>query len=103
MSKVFIIEADPRKNFVSAQKYGELEVIFHQNTSMGVSDNNDILSILNNRLSLFNPNTDYIIPTGDPAIMFAAGHVLGLLDIDFIKVLKWDRQSNQYFIVTIGV
>ena len=97
---VFVLEDDNKKNFISAQQYGDLRIILPFGTTMG-RKTDDLMLLLDRALSDFS-DEDYIIPTGDPAIMLAAGAMLGR-DHNVITILKWDRQNNTYFPTTIEI
>ena len=97
---VYILEDNPKMNFISAQKYGELKPIFQQGSSVGLSPSHT-QRYLENALKDFG-DEDYIIPNGDPAIMIMAGFVLrGLTDV--VTILKWDKVNYQYYPVTVEI
>ena len=95
---VYILEDDPRKNFISAQRYGELYPIFKAGVSVGLVPD-DIIDKLAEVCEQITEH-DFVVPTGDPVIMLMFGLVLGNY-VKSTKILKWDRQNNQYFPIQV--
>lgn len=46
---------------------------------------------------------DYIVSVGDPSAMFIAAMVVGQLNRNRCKLLKWDRESRQYIKVEVDL
>lgn len=96
MSTVYVLEDNPRMNFTTAREFADLVTpIFDSGYSAGLSADR-ITDKLERVMESYNADTDYIIPNGDPAIMLAFGFVAAK-HMDYITVLKWDRQTKRYF------
>lgn len=109
MSKVYLTQdipidkftGQPKYNIVGAQKYGKVEVIFPGKSQMLYSPAPFIMKI-RMALSKFNPEEDYLLLSGDPAIILTFGLVIAEM-YGKVKVLKWDRQEMQYYPVEINL
>jgi hypothetical protein len=84
-------------NFLKAQKYGELVTVFDHNISPTYLQRcqGDLDQKLENITS-----DDYLIPVGPPALIAYAGYVW-LSSVPKMKMLVWDRESNDYYVVEI--
>lgn len=100
MSNVYIIQDNPYspKNFLPAAEYGELKVVFENHVPTPHIEK----SFVDMKRKLENlTKADYIVPTGHPALIAAAG----LISMDIlgeINLLIWDHQSSGYYPVKIG-
>lgn len=94
MSRVYILQDNPHspKNFLPAEEYGELIVLFNHHISM--LHISRCLAQLRDKLREAGPE-DWLIPVGHPALILVAGHVW--FDITSqLNVLVWDQQSARY-------
>lgn len=102
MSKVYIIARDPKKNMLSARKYGELSWIFDdsRNIGPGMFTCSEITKELNGKLANYQ-ESDFLIANGDPAIMALVCHAL-FRKFGKINLVKWDRQSQEYYVAELS-
>jgi len=56
-----------------------------------------------NKLEGFDPDVDYIFPSGSPAAMLLVGHALGELGIDSINVIQYDKRQKRNYPVRINL
>ncbi|MDZ4344098.1 MAG: hypothetical protein U1E51_16890 [Candidatus Binatia bacterium] len=83
----------PAFDFGPAEQYGELEIL--------ASNGNHILTpdvfrhMLEKSLADFDPETDYIIPAGDYAVLFFVGMILGDR-FKTIRILRWVPDAKAY-------
>lgn len=52
-------------------------------------------------MAKYNPETDWIVPTGSPLSLFVAGAIVSSLDKP-VKLLVWQQRAQRYYPVTIG-
>ncbi len=94
MAKVYILQDNPYspKNFISAEEYGELVFLFNHHIA-----NSHIPKCVSQLWEKFRDveSDDWLIPTGHPALIAAAGHVWREKTGGF-NMLIWDRQSARY-------
>lgn len=87
-------------DYSPAESYGELKFITR--TDMPMHANSTIREVWNDDVAEFvrqyNPETDYIITTGQPTAIFAIGHALGLSN-KTPRFLVWRREDNHYRIL----
>lgn len=89
---VYIIQ-DTGKNFLPAQKYGELRVIFtkqHRDVSYNEAMEH-ILTVLQN----FSDN-DYIVPTGDPLLIGLTVAAAFNACENHLQLLRWNATEYRY-------
>lgn len=96
--KVYILVDNKHQpfNFLKAAKYGELITIFDHvitPTFMQGKAGDELYE----KLCEINPD-DYLIPVGPPALIALAGHIW-LTYVDYLKILTWDKQINDYYVV----
>lgn len=98
-SKVFVVQ-QPRPNNAGwtpnlspAAAYGTIHYVF-DGSDRPKDDTRQAMIKAAQRLMEFDPETDFVVwpYTGDPAGAWAVMLVLGNMDIDFIRVLCWERK-----------
>lgn len=96
-SKVYILCDPPGSpiNFLPAEKFGELRVIYDHNISP--THLQRIYPDLREKLKLATEK-DYLIATGSPSLIALAGHAW-LSRLNVINLLTWDRETQQYYVV----
>lgn len=100
MSKVYVLHDNPgsTKNFLPAEEYGELFILFDYHISF--THIGRCISQLRDKLRGASKD-DWLIPVGHPALILAAGHVW--FDITSqMNILVWDQQMNKYVPVRIN-
>ena len=89
------------KNIRSAEKFGDLKVLFPDNKQIVLSAG-PVAHKLRKELSTF-CDDDYLLLIGDPAIIAIAGAVVSEANRGRFKVLKWDRNESQYYDIEIDL
>jgi len=91
----------PKFNIMGAQKYGKLKVLLKENTQIVLSPG-PIIFELRRLLKEYRP-TDYLLLTGDPAIIGVACSVVSDITHGKYHLLKWDRQERMYYPISINL
>ena len=89
------------KNIRSAEKFGDLKVLFPDNKQIVLSAG-PVAHKLRKELSTF-CDDDYLLLIGDPAIIAVAGAVVSEANRGRFKVLKWDRDEKKYYDIEIDL
>lgn len=99
-STVYVIQEQHYLDYRDAERFGELSFVTSRNYP---NQPNSIMAkqmpdTIARSLKGFNANSDYILFSGDPAMIFAFGCCLMKLGIDteYFNVLKWDGQLAKY-------
>jgi hypothetical protein len=91
----------PRINIMSASKYGKFKFLLPEFSQIIFSPGPLIYKL---RQGLKNLTTeDYILLTGDPAIIIVAGSVLTEITNGKYNLLKWDKQDKVYYPIKINL
>lgn len=84
-------------DYSPAESYGELRFITR--TDLPLHSSSTVREVWEDDVARFatcyNPETDYIIATGQPTAIFAIGHALGLVN-KTPRFLVWRREDNHY-------
>ena len=94
---VWVTQENPKFDYTPAEKYGELRFI----TCKDYTNNENSLfnSGLSEEIMLelreFNPDVDYLLPSGSPVVMMAVAAILGR-DCRNLKILKWNNRNNAW-------
>ena len=91
----------PKFNIIGAQKYGKLKVLLREDSQVVMSPG-PIKRKLERLLKDFNDN-DYLLLTGDPAIIGIACSVVSDMTNGRYNLLKWDRQERMYYPIKINL
>lgn len=89
-------------NYEPAMAFGDIKFITHTDMPLYPSSqvqlnwNRDVATFI----SMYNPETDYIITTGQPTAIFTVGYLLGLAG-KTPRFLVWKREDNQYRVLDI--
>jgi len=94
-------EGRPKINIMGAQKYGEIKVLLREDSQIIFSPGPIIFS-LRTKLKNFTRD-DYLLLTGDPAIIGVACSVVSDMTNGKYNLLKWDRQEKMYYPITINL
>lgn len=98
---VWVITDDPNKNMQPAEKFGKLEVLFPYGTMVGLSAGK-LIDQIKRKLSTIS-SKDFILCTGDPAIIGAVCMVAGHYLEGRIKILRWEKRCYSYQAIEIEV
>ena len=108
MSKVYLIQeipgttkGEPKYNILGAQKYGEIVTLLPEFSQMILSPGPLIHKL---RLLLKDiTEDDYLLLSGDPAIIGVTCSIVSDLTTGKYKLLKWDRQEKTYYPIEINI
>ena len=91
----------PKINIMSASKYGEFKFLLPEFSQIIFSPGPLIYKL---RQGLKNFTTeDYLLLTGDPAIIVVAGSILNEITNGKYNLLKWDKQDRIYYPIKINL
>ena len=91
----------PKINILGAQKYGTIKVLLKEDSQMIFSPG-PIIFQLTKLLKNFSID-DYLLLTGDPAIIGVACSVVSDITNGKYNLLKWDRQERTYYPIKINL
>ena len=94
-------EGRPKINIMGAQKFGKIKVLLSEDSQMIFSPG-PIIFELRRLLKDYRP-TDYLLLTGDPAIIGVACSVVSDITHGEYHLLKWDRQEKMYYPISINL
>ena len=94
-------EGRPKINILGAQKYGEIKMLLKEDSQIIFSPG-PIVFKLKKLLKDFSQD-DYLLLTGDPAIIGVACSVVSDLTGGQYKLLKWDKQERQYYPIELNI
>ena len=91
----------PKINIIGAQKYGNFKFVLPEFSQMIFSPG-PLIFKLRQGLKNFS-NKDYLLLTGDPAIIGVACSIVSDITGGKYKLLKWDKQERQYYPIEINL
>ena len=94
-------EGRPKINIVGASKYGELKFLLPE-LSQIIFSPGPLVFKLRKLLDKYTPQ-DFLLLTGDPAIIGVACSIVSDITNGKYKVLKWDKQERQYYPIVINL
>ena len=94
-------EGRPKINIMGAQKYGEIKVLLREDSQIIFSPG-PVMFSLRQKLKDFKEG-DYLLLTGDPAIILIAGIIASDITNGKVNFLKWDRQERMYYPIKINL
>ena len=106
--KVYVIQhiagsqaGTPKINIIGAQKYGDFKFLLPEFSQMIFSPG-PLIFKLRKGLKDYKPE-DYLLLTGDPAIIGVACSIVSDITNGKYNVLKWDKQERQYYPIAINL
>jgi hypothetical protein len=93
-----VLSVDSKFDYTPAAKYGDLEYLLPSG-DVALSPQ-PMVNTLRNKLKDFS-DEDFLLPTGDPVCIMAAAVLASNFNNGKAKVLKWNKRSNEYFVVNI--
>ena len=94
-------DGKPRINIIGAAEYGDLKFLLPELSQIIFSPGPLIFKL---RKALKNyTNEDYLLLTGDPAIIGVACSIVSDITNGKYKLLKWDKQEKKYYPITINL
>ena len=91
----------PKINIVGAREYGEVKSLLPE-LSQIIFSPGPLIFKLRNLLKDFKPD-DYLLLTGDPAIIGVACSIVSDITNGKYNLLKWDKQERKYYPITINL
>ena len=107
-SKVYVIQelpgtrlGAPKFNIMGASRYGELITLLPENSQIIMSPG-PLIFKLRKLLKDFTKK-DYLLLTGDPAIIGVACSIVSEITNGKFSFLKWDRQEKMYYPIKVNL
>ena len=91
----------PKINIVGAREYGEVKSLLPELYQIIFSPG-PLIFKLRKLLKDFRPD-DYLLLTGDPAIIGVACSIVSDITNGKYNLLKWDRQERKYYPIKINL
>ena len=108
MSTVFVIQdipgtkvGTPKINIIGATEFGNLKVLLPENSQIILSPAY-VTQTLKQKLKDYT-ESDYLLLTGDPAIIGVACSIVSDITNGKYNLLKWDKQERRYYPVEIDL
>ena len=92
---------NPKINIMGAQKYGEFKFLLPETSQIIFSPGPLILKL--RKLIKDFRSDDYLLLTGDPAIIGVACSIVSDITNGKYNLLKWDKQERRYYPITINL
>ena len=94
-------EGRPKFNIMGAAEYGKLKFLLDERSQMIFSPG-PLIFKLKILVKNFKP-TDYLLLTGDPAIIGVVCSLVSDITNGRYNLLKWDRQEKKYYPIEINL
>ena len=94
-------EGNPRINIMGASEYGEFKFLLPE-LSQIIFSPGPLIYKLRSLLKNFTTK-DYLLLTGDPAIIGVACSIVSDMTNGKYNLLKWDKQERQYYPIEINL
>jgi len=91
----------PKINIIGATEFGNLKVCLPENSQIILSPTY-VITTLRNKLKNYTKK-DYLLLTGDPAIIGVACSIVSDITNGEFNLLKWDKQERRYYPVEINL
>ena len=108
MATVFVIQdipgskvGTPKINIIGATEFGTLKVLLPENSQIILSPAY-VIQTLRKKLQEYKKD-DYLLLTGDPAIIGVACSIVSDITNGKYNLLKWDKQERKYYPVEINL
>ena len=98
---VFVVQEVVGKNILSAEKYGDLELLLPEGSQLVLSTAPTVRR-LKNKLKDFSDD-DYLLLMGDPSAIGIACAVASSNNRGRFKCLKWDKREYKYYPVEVNL
>ena len=107
-NKVYVIQdipgtkdGRPKINIIGASEYGDLKVLLPENAQIILSAGPLVFKL--KKLLTNYRSKDYLLLTGDPAIIGVACSIVSDITTGKYKLLKWDKQERRYYPIEIDL
>ena len=94
-------ESKPKINIIGAAEFGSFKFLLPE-LSQIIFSPGPLIFKLRKALKTFKPE-DYLLLTGDPAIIGVACSIVSDMTNGKYKLLKWDRQERKYYPIEINL
>jgi len=94
-------EGKPKINIIGAAEYGTFKFLLPE-LSQIIFSPGPLIFKLRQKLKKFSEK-DYLLLTGDPAIIGVACSIVSDITNGKYKLLKWDRQERKYYPIEINL
>ena len=94
-------EGKPKINIIGAAEYGKFKFLLPE-LSQIIFSPGPLIYKLRQELKNFSEQ-DYLLLTGDPAIIGVACSIVSDMTNGKYKLLKWDRQERKYYPIEINL
>jgi len=94
-------EGRPKFNIMGAAEYGKLKFLLDERSQIIFSPG-PLIFKLRSALRDFKP-TDYLLLTGDPAIIGVTCSIVSEYTNGKFNLLKWDKQERRYYPIEINL
>ena len=108
MANVFVIQdipgtkvGAPKINIIGAREFGDLKVLLPENSQIILSPAY-VIQTLRQKLKEYKQE-DYLLLTGDPAIIGVACSIVSDITNGKFNLLKWDKQEKKYYPIAINL
>ena len=91
----------PKINIMSAREYGEFKFLLPEFSQIIFSPGPLVFKL--QKLLKDYTSKDYLLLTGDPAIIFTTGFILAEMTNGKCNLLKWDKQDRMYYPIHINI
>jgi hypothetical protein len=91
----------PKFNIMGALKYGKLKVLLKENTQIVLSSGPIVFEL--RRLLKNYTIKDFLLLSGDPAVIGLACAIVSDINNGKFNLLKWDRQEKVYYPLEINL
>ena len=91
----------PKINIIGAQKYGEIKSLLPE-LSQIIFSPGPLIFKLRKELANYRKK-DYLLLTGDPAIIGVACSIVSDITNGKYNLLKWDKQERKYYTIAIDL
>ena len=91
----------PKITIIGATQFGQLKVLLPENSQIILSPNY-VITTLRSKLKEYT-SKDYLLLTGDPAIIGVACSIVSDTTNGKFNLLKWDKQERRYYPVEIDL
>ena len=98
---VFVVQEVVGKNILSAEKYGDLELLLPEGSQLVLSTAPTVRR-LKSKLKDFS-DEDYLLLMGDPSAIGIACAVASSNNRGRFKCLKWDKREYKYYPVEVNL
>jgi hypothetical protein len=94
-------EGRPKINIIGASEFGRLKVLLPENAQIILSAGPLVFKL--KKLLTNYRSKDYLLLTGDPAIIGVACSIVSDITTGKYNLLKWDKQERRYYPIEIDL